>query len=81
MLASIIHWVFRVLMVLILIDVVLSYFMDRYNPVRQMLDRIVNPMLAPIRRVLPATGNLDLSPMVLIFILWILDQLILSILR
>ena len=33
------------------------------------LDRIVSPMLAPIRRFVPPLGGLDLSPIILILLL------------
>jgi len=56
--------------------VILSYFMDPYNPLRSVIDRLVEPLLSPIRRVLPTMGMFDFSPLVLI----ILVQLIASIL-
>lgn len=34
------------------------------------LDRFLQPFLAPIRRRLPNIGGLDLSPIVLLLILW-----------
>jgi YggT family protein len=62
-------------------SVVLSYFLDPYNPIRQALDRIVEPFLAPIRRLIPSSaGMLDFSPMILIFLVWIVSRLIISIL-
>jgi YggT family protein len=38
--------------------------------------RMTEPLLRPIRRVLPSVGGLDLSPMVLIFIIWFLQSFI-----
>ncbi len=40
------------------------------------LYRLTEPALRPIRRVLPTMGNIDLSPIVLIVILWALQELI-----
>jgi len=40
------------------------------------LDRITEPVYRPIRRVLPDFGGLDFSPMVVIIILLILDQIL-----
>jgi YggT family protein len=49
---------------------VLSWFADaRYNPAAQVLTRIVEPVLTPIRRVLPPLGGLDLSALVLLIAL------------
>jgi len=51
--------------------------MSPYHPVRVTLDKLVNPFLAPIRRILPQTGMLDFSPVVLIILLQVLEYLIL----
>ena len=58
----------------------MSYFMDPYHPVRQSLDRLVEPLLFPIRRVLPQTGMLDFSPLVLIIIIQIVARILVGIL-
>jgi YggT family protein len=47
------------------------------HPVMRFLYSITEPLLAPIRRRLPPVGMLDFSPMVLIFILWIVEQVLL----
>ncbi len=39
------------------------------NPIFNALYQITEPILAPIRRVLPSTGMIDLSPMIAILIL------------
>lgn len=36
----------------------------RGNPATQLLSRLCEPVLAPIRRVLPSLGGLDLSPLI-----------------
>jgi len=68
---------------IILARVVLSWFM--MNPSSQVglagsayqfLLQITEPFLAPLRRVLPRIGMLDLSPMVAIIILWILREIL-----
>jgi len=58
---------------LIIVKVVLSYFMDHYHPVRLAIDRIADPILSPIRKVLPQTGVLDFSPIVAIILIQILE--------
>ena len=40
------------------------------------LYRITEPALRPIRRVLPSFGNIDLSPIVLIFLLYVAQMLL-----
>ncbi|MFG1301521.1 YggT family protein [Xanthobacter sp. V3C-3] len=44
--------------------------------VGEFLYRITEPVLAPIRNVLPSMGGLDLSPMVLILLIFFLQQVI-----
>lgn len=66
----------QVLTIIIIAHVILSYFMDPYHPIRAFIDRLVEPLLAPIRRVVPLVGMFDFSP----YILAILVQLIARIL-
>jgi YggT family protein len=40
------------------------------------LDRLLDPLLRPIRRVLPDLGGIDLSPMVLILLLILIQRLL-----
>ena len=41
------------------------------------LDRLSEPVYRPIRRLLPDTGSLDMSPMIVLVIIWILRRAIL----
>ena len=59
----------QILVVLVIISILLSYVMDPYHPVRRGVDNIVQPMLAPIRRVVPLVGMFDFSPLILILLL------------
>jgi YggT family protein len=45
-----------------------------------MVDRIVEPIQAPIRRVIPAMGMFDFSPLVLIILINVLEFVLISIL-
>ncbi|HEX7975685.1 MAG TPA: YggT family protein [Anaerolineales bacterium] len=71
---------FWLLTLVVLVDIVLSYFMSPFHPLRQALDRIVEPMLAPVRRIMPQTGMLDFSPLVLLILLQIVEWIIIQIL-
>jgi YggT family protein len=70
----------QVLVLLIIVKVVLSYFMSPYHPVRQTIDRVVEPMLAPIRRVLPPLGMIDFSPLVLLLLIQVLRSVLVNLL-
>ncbi len=61
---------------IVIVDVFLSYFLDPYHPVRMALDRLVEPMLTPLRGVIPPISGIDFSPLALIIILQILRQLV-----
>lgn len=79
-LITIINIVSRLLVLLVFISVILSYFMDPYHPIRRGVDNIVEPMLAPIRRVVPLLGMLDFSPLVLILLIQLVKSLLVSLL-
>jgi YggT family protein len=66
----------QLLVLLVIISVILSYFMDPYHPIRRSIDSVVEPMLAPIRRVVPLLGVLDLSPLILIILIQVLSNLL-----
>ena len=56
--------------IVVLAAVVMSWVQaDRRNPIVQWVYSMTEPVLAPIRRVLPPLGGLDLSPMVLLVVL------------
>lgn len=44
--------------------------------VNDFLFRITEPLLAPIRRILPKTGMIDLSPLILILLLGFLENVL-----
>lgn len=79
-LITIINIVSQLLVLLVFISVILSYFMDPYHPIRRGVDRIVEPILAPIRRVVPAIGMLDFSPLILILVIQLVKSLLISLL-
>jgi len=53
----------QVLWVAIIAMALLSWVAPR-NDIMPMLHLLCEPLLAPIRRLLPATGGIDLSPLV-----------------
>jgi uncharacterized protein YggT (Ycf19 family) len=46
------------------------------NRIQRFLYDVCEPYLRLFRRVLPSFGGLDLSPMVAVFVLWILEQIV-----
>ncbi len=71
----------NLLIVLIFIWVIVSWVLAPYHPLREALDRIMEPMLGPIRRVVPPLGGtLDLSPMILMILIELLSRILVSLL-
>jgi len=70
----------QLLVLLVIVSVILSYFMDPYHPVRRGIDRIVEPLIAPIRRVVPLVGMLDFSPIILIILIQVVASLLVRLL-
>jgi YggT family protein len=58
----------------------LSFFVSPYHPVREALERIVGPFLNPIRNIMPNTGGIDFSPLVLILVVEFLSRVLIGIL-
>ena len=54
----------------ILIYVVLSWVGQRHgSPIASLLGDVVEPVLRPVRRILPPIGGLDLSPLLVLILL------------
>lgn len=79
-LITIINIVSQLLILLVFVSVILSFFMDPYHPIRRGVDNIVEPMLTPIRRIVPHVGMLDFSPLVLILLIQLLKSLLVTLL-
>ena len=60
----------------IFIRALLSWFSNGpRNPISQLLHSFTDPILHPIRRILPATGGVDLSPIVAFILMMIVLKL------
>jgi len=65
---------------IILLHIILQYFLPPYHEIRQTLSKIVNPMLDPIRKFVPAVGMFDFSTMVLWIIIIFARNIIIGLL-
>ncbi len=62
--ADLIALLLTVFLVAIIIKVILSWVNPgHYNPVIGLVDRLAEPVLRPIRKIIPNMGGLDLSPL------------------
>ncbi len=65
----------NLLSIAIFVRAILSWFaLDRRNPLVEMLDMITEPILSPLRRVVPRIGMIDITPLVAIIILQFLSR-------
>lgn len=78
---SLINTAVSVLILLIFVNSLLSFFLAPYHPIRRTLGLVVEPLLAPIRKIVPPIGGLDLSPLIFIILLQVLGSLLNAILR
>ncbi len=54
---------------------------DPYNPIVRFLHNATDPVLYRLRRLLPfSTGSIDFSPMILIFLLYMLQNFLVTML-
>jgi len=71
--------------IVLLAYVVLSWLRLPYSPwlnrIQRFLYDVAEPYLRLFRRVLPSMGPLDLSPMIGIIVLWLIEQVLIRILQ
>lgn len=74
---SFISYLCNVLAIIILIRAILSWFaISPYHPFMVFLYRITEPILAPLRRIIPRIGMIDITPLIAIIILMLIPQLL-----
>ncbi len=80
-----VHTIINLIVFILIVNAVLSWLIafDVLNRQNRLVDtiwdftnRLTEPLLKPIRKVVPLIGGVDLSPMVLILGLLFLDRLI-----
>ncbi len=65
-----------ILLIAIFIRIIFSWTgFDQNNPIYQIIFEVTEPVLGPLRSLLPRMGMLDLSPMIASFMLIFIAQL------
>jgi len=65
-----VYYLCRIISIVIFLRVILSWFtIRRYNLLFVLLDDITEPILSPLRRMIPRLGMFDITPLVAILIL------------
>ncbi len=79
---EIVGYLISILVMLVIVQFVLSLLIsfnvvsmhnDFVAAIWRAVNALLEPVLAPVRRIMPATGMIDLSPMVLIIVLTIIQ--------
>jgi YggT family protein len=66
-----------VLVVAIFLRALMSWFpVDRNNPAARLLYQVTEPLLEPVRRIMPRFGMIDLSAMVVIVVLLLMIRVV-----
>jgi len=81
--AEVINIILTIYMYVIIARAILSWVSpDPYNPIVQMLYKITEPVLNPLRRLIPMGKiGMDLSPMIAILIIYFLQRFLVASLR
>ena len=71
---------FQLLQLILLVRILLTWFpnINWYNQPFKFLRDVSDPILEPFRKIIPPIGGLDLSPMVLFFVLSLLEKVVLG---
>ncbi len=81
-LVSLISLVSTLFYLLILARIIFSWVrVDRYNPVVNMIYQLTEPVLAPIRNLLPAMGTFDFSPLVALLLMEVVARVLTAIVQ
>lgn len=84
-------WIAAVLIVLktigllifwvLLVMAIMSWVSQGRSPVEYVLIQLADPLLRPIRRILPGMGGIDFSPMILVLLLYVINMGIAEVLQ
>lgn len=77
-----VHVAFQIMEILIVARVLMSWFRPSLNnPLFRFVYELTEPILGPIRRLLPPTGMIDFSPLVALLLLYAVETFVLQVMR
>jgi YggT family protein len=81
MLDSLLELLYLLLLFLLLARMIISFTnLSYYHPVRRTIHNLTEPILAPVRRILPPMSGFDLSPMVVLLTAYLVKEVLQSVL-
>ena len=79
MLRNFVEILVQVLVIAIFLRAIISWFrLAPDNPIQVILIQITEPILAPLRRVVPSLGMIDITPWIAMILLQVLGNIIIS---
>jgi YggT family protein len=70
-LVDLLRYSLYILVFAVIVQALLSWI-NPYTPLAPVFDALTRPFLRPLRRVVPLAGNVDLTPLILLVILYVL---------
>jgi YggT family protein len=71
------HWLLDLYSLVVIASVVLSWMsLPEDNPFVRLVHQLTEPVFTPVRRVVPALGGFDLSPLVVLLAIGLLQRLL-----
>jgi len=78
---TLINALFDLLSLLIILRAFLSFVrLSPYHPIIRFINQMTDPILEPLRRVVPPLGMIDITPVVALILLQVLQQVLVTIL-
>ncbi len=79
-LLQVVDMMLGLLSMMIVVYAMLTWFLPHnQHPIQRFLQGMVEPFLAPIRRVVPPMGGMDLSVMVALFVIYLIRSILLPV--
>jgi YggT family protein len=75
---SLLYTLLQIFQLILLARVLLSWFptIDRSNQIVQLIYQITEPVLQPVRQMLPQTSGIDFSPLIVFLVISVLMRFI-----
>ncbi len=85
LLINIVNVLFGAFYILLFVSIILSWvrpspYHPVWGPIIRITSTVIDPVLAPVRRLMPPMGGLDFSPMVVLLLARVLQQAVISLL-
>lgn len=77
MIALLIHTLFRLYYILIFVRIIMSWFpVDQYSEWVRILKKLTDPYLDIFRKIIPPIGMIDISPIIALFVLNLIENIL-----